>query len=298
MSYTNKDHLIGTFYIFISAVLFSLAGVLIKMISWSSLSINGLRNLFAFLVMMVYLRKIHHKIVISKAVILGSACNLFMNLTFAMATKMTSAANAIVLQFTEPIFLILFLWIIWKQKPDKKAVIACLFVFAGILCFFFNEISLSGQIGNILAIVSGIFYAFVFLIKKMKNADFESSIILSQLLSFLLLMPWYFKESDYAPKNFILVIILGIFQLGIAYIFLAKGLDRVSPVSASLTSTIEPILNPILVALFYGELLTPVAILGAAIVLLSATAYNIVHAKSDAKLLNPGASAMIESTEG
>lgn len=282
----NKERLIGTFYIWMSAVLFSIAGVLIKMISWSSLTINGLRNLFAFLVMAVYLKKIHHKIVINRVVILGSICNLLMNLTFAMATKMTSAANAIVLQFTEPIFLILILWILWKQKPDKKAIIACFFVFTGILCFFFDELSLSGQVGNILAIVSGILYAFVFLIKKMKNANFESSIVLSQLVSFILFMPWYFKETDYAPKNFIFVVILGVFQLGIAYVFLAKGLDRVSPVSASLTSTIEPILNPIWVAIFYGEVLTPVAILGAVIVILSATVYNVVNAKSETKCNN------------
>jgi drug/metabolite transporter (DMT)-like permease len=277
-----------------SAVLFSLAGVLIKMISWSSLSINGIRNLFAFLVMAIYLKKIHHKIVINKIVILGSVCNLLMNLTFAMATKMTSAANAIVLQFTEPIFLILILWVIWKQKPDKKAVMACIFVFTGILCFFFDELSVSGLVGNILAIVSGILYALVFLIKKMKNADFESSIVLSQIVSFFLFMPWYFNETDYSPKNFIFVMILGLFQLGIAYVFLAKGLEHVSPVSASLTSTIEPILNPIWVAIFYGELLRPIAIVGAAIVILSATAYNVINAKNDTKCPDTGTSSVIE----
>ncbi len=298
MGNTNKERFLGTFYIFMSAVLFSLAGILIKLISWSSLSINGVRNLFAFLVMAIYLKKIHHKIKMNKAVLLGLICNLLMNLTFAMATKMTSAANAIVLQFTEPIFLILILWMLWKQKPDKKAVIACFFVFAGILCFFFDELSLSGLVGNILAIVSGILYAFVFLIKKMKNADFESSIVLSQLVSFFLFMPWYFRETDYAPKNFLFVILLGIFQLGIAYVFLAKGLDRVSPVSASLTSTVEPILNPIWVAIFYGEMLHPIAILGAVIVLLSATAYNVMNAKVEAKCPDLKACAVIEQSEG
>ncbi len=291
---SNKDQLKGTLYIFISAVLFSLAGVLIKMISWSSLSINGIRNLFAFLVMAIYLKKVHHKIVINKAVLLGSICNLLMNLTFVMATKMTSAANAIVLQFTEPIFLILILWVIWKQKPDKKAMIASFFVFVGILCFFFDELSLSGLVGNILAIASGILYAFVFLIKKMNNSDFESSIVLSQIASFFLFIPWYFKETDYSPKNFIFAVILGLFQLGIAYVFLAKGLEHVSPVSASLTSTIEPILNPIWVAIFYGELLHPIAIVGAAIVILSATVYNIVNTKNETKHPDTGVSVVTE----
>jgi drug/metabolite transporter (DMT)-like permease len=277
----------GYLYILASAICFSLAGVLIKMISLSSITINGFRNFFAFIVMAVYIKKIHHKVVINKVVIGGAICNLLMNLTFVMATKLTSAANAIVLQFTEPIFLILFLWIIWKHKPDKKAVVTCILVFGGILCFFFDKISFDGQIGNILAIISGALYAFVFLIKKMKNSDFESSILISQIASFILFIPWYFKETNYTSKNFLLIIILGVVQMGIAYILLAKGLERVSPVAASLASTVEPVLNPIWVAIFYGETIASIAIIGAAIVIISSTVYNIFSSKTNDAELNP-----------
>ncbi|MDF2906157.1 MAG: Permease of the drug/metabolite transporter superfamily [Herbinix sp.] len=281
----NKKINIGTIYVLISAICFSLAGVLIKMISWSSLTINGVRNIFAFLIMAIYLKKIGHKLVINRVVILGAACNLLMNLTFVMATKLTSAANAIVLQFTEPIFLILFLWIFWKHKPDRKAVLACIFVFGGILCFFFEQLTLNGQIGNILAILSGILYAMVFLMKKVKDANFESSILLSQFVSFFIFIPAYFKETDATPRNFILVIILGVVQMGLGYVFLAKGLEKVSPVSASLTSTVEPILNPIWTAVFYGELISVIAIIGATIVIISSTAYNISN--TDTREVNP-----------
>lgn len=271
---------IGTIYVLISAICFSLAGVLIKMISWSSLTINGVRNIFAFLVMVFYLKKIGHRLVINRVVILGAICNLFMNLTFAMATKLTSAANAIVLQFTEPIFLILFLWIFWKHKPDWKAIVTCVFVIGGILCFFFDQLTLTGQIGNILAILSGILYAMVFLMKKVKNSNFESSILLSQFVSFIIFMPSYFRETDFAPRNFILVIILGVVQMGLGYVFLAKGLETVSPISASLTSTVEPILNPIWAAVFYGEMISTIAIIGAVIVIISSTAYNIFSSET------------------
>lgn len=274
---------LGYFYVFASAVFFSLAGILIKTITWSSFTINGTRNLLAFVVMALYLKKKRHKIIINKAVIFGSFCNLFMNLTFVMATKLTSAANAIVLQFTEPIFLILFLWIIWKQKPDKKAVFACAFVFFGILCFFFDKLTLDGQIGNLLAVISGVLYAFVFLMKKIKHADFESSIIVSQLISFFIFIPWYFRETDYRPRNFILIVIMGVIQMGLAYILLAKGLEKTSPVSASLTLMIEPILNPILVAVFYGEMMNYIAIVGAAIVIITSSIYNVLSAKEHKK---------------
>jgi drug/metabolite transporter (DMT)-like permease len=281
---TRSKSNFGSLYIFLSAVCFSLAGVLIKMITWSSFTINGVRNLFAFLVMAIYLKKIRHKIIINKVVILGAICNLFMNLTFVMATKLTSAANAIVLQFTEPIFLILFLMLFWKTKPDRKAVITCFLVFGGILCFFFDKLTMDGLIGNILAVVSGALYAFVFLIKKTKNADFESSILISQSVSFLVFMPWYFRETDFGLSNLFLIIILGVFQMGIAYVLLAKGLERVSPVAASLTSTIEPILNPIWVALFYGEMISSIAMAGAAIVIISSSAYNVLSAKTVSKI--------------
>ena len=275
----NKKNF-GTIYIFTSAVLFSLAGVLIKLLPWSSFTINGMRNLFAFVVMAIYLKKTRHKIIINRVVITGAICNLLMNLTFVMATKLTSAANAIVLQFTEPIFLILFLMLFWKHKPDKKAIITCFIVFGGILCFFFDKLTPDGLAGNLLAVVSGALYAFVFLMKKTKNSDFESSILISQSASFLLFMPWYFKETDFAPVNFLLIIILGVFQMGIAYVLLAKGLELVSPITASLTSTIEPILNPIWVAVFYGEMISAIAIVGAAIVIISSTAYNIISTKT------------------
>lgn len=276
---TKERIKVGYIYVLISAICFSLAGVLIKKITWSSFTINGTRNLFAFIIMAAYMLKMRHKVIINKVVLLGAVCNLFMNLTFVMATKLTSAANAIVLQFTEPIFLILFLFIFWKHRPDKKAVITCILVFSGILCFFFDQITLEGQIGNILAILSGALYAFVFLIKKMRNADFESSILISQITSFIVFSPWYFTETDLSPTNILLVMIMGVVQMGIAYVLLAKGLETVSPVTASLTSTIEPILNPVWVALFYGERISKISIIGAAVVIISSTVYNVISAK-------------------
>lgn len=272
-----KTKNIGLWFILASAIFFSLGGVLIKSITWSSITINGIRNLIAFIVMLFYIKIIHHKIVINKVVVFGAICNLLMNLTFVIATKLTSAANAIVLQFTAPIFLILYIWIEWKKKPEKNAVTASLLVFLGILCFFFDKISLDVQLGNLIAIISGALYAVIFMLKKIKNTDFESSILISQITSFIIFIPWYFKETDFSSTNFILIIILGVLQMGVAYIFLAKGLDRVSPVAAALTSTIEPILNPIWVAIFCGEMISPIAMVGAIIVIISSTVYNVLN---------------------
>lgn len=125
----------GILFVLISAVLFSLSGVLIKFITWSATSINAGRSILAALVLWIYMKCIHHKFVWNKAVLGGMVCTLLMNIAYVQANKLTTAANAIVLQFTEPVFIILILWACFKQKPGKREVITCLVVFLGILCF-------------------------------------------------------------------------------------------------------------------------------------------------------------------
>jgi drug/metabolite transporter (DMT)-like permease len=269
----------GTIYVFLSAILFALGGLLIKVVPWSAISIQGGRSIFSLLIILLYMRITKHKFVFNKSVVIGGLLNFAMAITFVAATKMTTAANAIVLQFTEPIFIILLMWIIYKVRPNKAAIITCATVFAGIVCFFFDSLSTGGMIGNILAIISGLAYAFVFMIKKFPGSDFESSIVLSNVLSIVIAIPSVMKESELGMNIWLFVILLGLFQCGLSYVFLSKGLDLVTPVTASLVSTIEPILNPLLVACFYGERVGILAIFGAIMVVGSATIYSIYDSK-------------------
>lgn len=220
----------------------------------------------------------HQHFVWNKTVLLGAVFNTVMAFTFVAATKLTTAANAIVLQFTEPIFVILLLWILYKKKPGKDALIACAVVFMGILCFFFESLSAGGMAGNLLAVFSGLMYALVMLMKGFKGADFESSLLISNAASIIIGAPYYFNESDHSPEVWVCMVLLGVFQFGFSYIFLSKGLDYVSPVTASLTSTIEPILNPLLVAAFCGETVGALAIAGAVLVIGASAGYNVLQA--------------------
>ena len=88
------------------------------------------------------------------------------------------------------------------------------------------------------------------------------------------------RETVFEPKVLGCVLVLGVVQFGLSYVFLSKGLDHVSPVTASLTSTIEPILNPVLVAIFCGETIGLLSVLGAILVIGSATVYNLRQAKN------------------
>lgn len=278
----NAESIKGTLYVLLSAICFSTGGVLIKLIPWSSVSIQGIRSIFSTAVIGGYLLFHHRKFVCNKAVVFGAVCNTVMAFSFVAATKLTSAANAIVLQFTEPVFVILLLWLLYKKKPGKDAVLACVIVFSGILCFFFESLSSGGLLGDFLAVLSGFSYALVMLMKKFPEADFESSLLLSNLFSVVVGIPTYVKETEFSMEIWFFMVLLGVIQFGVSYIFLSKGLDKVSPVAASLTSTIEPILNPLLVAVFCGETVGRTAFLGALLVVGGATVYNLRQAAKKA----------------
>ena len=274
----NKTSIKGTIFVLLSAICFSLGGVLIKSIPWSSVTIQGIRSIFSSLVIGSFMLMRHQRFVVNKTVLLGAVFNTVMAFTFVAATKMTTAANAIVLQFTEPIFVILLLWVLYKKKPGKDALLACVVVFSGILCFFFESLSAGGMVGNMLAIFSGLTYALVMLMKGFKGSDFESSLLISNAISMIIGIPALLKETDYSVEIWGFMILLGVFQFGFSYVFLSKGLDYVSPVTASLTSAIEPILNPLLLAAFCGETIGALGIVGAVLVVGASTTYNVLQA--------------------
>ena len=274
----NKNSLQGTVYVLLSAICFSLGGVLIKSIPWNSLSINMVRSVLSFILIFAYQRTQGRKFVFNKMVLLGAVLNFVMALTFVMATKMTTAANAIVLQFTEPVFLILIVWIVYRQKPKKDAVLTCILVLCGIFCFFFESLTQVEWREISLQLCRSDLRRRVF-DQKIPGGDFESSLMVSHLISIVVGIPFLMRETVFTPTVWGYVLVLGIVQFGLSYVFLSRGLDRVSPVTASLTSTIEPILNPILVAIFCGETIGVLSIFGAVLVIGSATVYNLRQAK-------------------
>ena len=271
----------ATIKIAISALFFALGGIFIKLVPWSSFSIQAVRCFFALPVMLIYMRMTNHKFIVNRAVLLIAVANTAMSTTYVMANKLTTAANAVVLHFTEPLFVIFLVWIVWKKRPDKEALIACILAFIGIVFFFLDDLSYGNVVGNLVAIFSGFCYTGVFLGKTFKDSDFESGIVLSYILN-VFLWGWSLtRETVFTPKIWIIMIAFGVLQYSLSYIFLSQGLDHVSAVTASLISMLEPVTNPILVAIFYGELIGKTALVGAVIVLGSVTWYSVHIAKEN-----------------
>ena len=272
----------GILLVLIAASLFSLGGLCIKMVPWSPLAINGARSLISVMVLAIYLKVIKHRIQISSAVLFGAVCMTGTTSLFCMANKLTTAANAIVLQFTAPVFVILLMWALKHEKPKKLDILACLVVFFGIICFFIDGLLVGNMLGNVIAVLSGVCYAGVFMMNSFEKSDAISSVFLGHALSAVTGIGFVFGETDFGTQPLVGIFLLGVFQMAIAYIFMSKGLQQVSAITASLTSAIEPILNPLLVAFFWGEVISPLSLVGAAIVMVGVIGYNVVTIQSQA----------------
>ena len=269
----------GILLVLIAATLFSMGGLCIKMVPWSPLAINGARSLISVLVLATYLKIIKHKIVVNSAVLFGAVCMTGTTSLYCAANKLTTAANAIVLQFTAPIFVILLMWALKNEKPKKMDILACVVVFSGIICFFIDGLLVGNMLGNFIAVLSGVCYAGVFMMNSFEKSDAISSVFLGHALSAVTGIGFVFRETDFGVQTLTGIFLLGVFQMAIAYIFMSKGLEQVSAITASLTTAIEPILNPLLVAFFWGEMISPLSLLGAAIVIVGVIGYNMIKIK-------------------
>lgn len=271
----------GILLVLVAATLFSIGGLCIKMVPWSPLAINGARSLISVLVLATYLKVIKHKVVVNSAVLFGAVCMTGTTSLFCAANKLTTAANSIVLQFTAPIFVILFMWALKKEKPKKLDILACAVVFFGIIFFFVDGLLLGNMLGNFIAVLSGVCYAGVFMMNSFEKSDAISSVFLGHALSAVIGMGFVFRETDFGAQALTGIFLLGVFQMAIAYIFMSKGLQTVSAITASLTSAIEPILNPLLVAFFWGEMISPLSLVGASIVVIGIIGYNLIKIKGE-----------------
>ena len=269
----------GTLFVFLSAVLYSIGGLCMKVIPWNALSINGGRTAIALVVIGAYLAAIRHPLRMNRWVLVGTLCIFLTNTLFAMANKMTTAATAIVLQFTAPIFVIWLAAVVWRKKPGRLDLAACGVVLLGVVCFFLDGLEMGGMLGNGLALLSGLSYAGVFLLNDLPDSDPISSVFWGDALSVILGLPFLLQETEFTPIALTSVVILGAFQVGLAYILMCIGLRTTPAVTASLISGIEPVLNPLLVALFYREPVGNMAIVGAVIVIVSVVGYNVLRSR-------------------
>jgi len=275
----------GVLFVFVAAVLYSLGGLCIKLIpDWSGLALNAGRNGIALVVYVIFFAATRHRPRFNRWIFLGACCVCATNVLFAVANKMTTAANSIVLEYTAPIFVILLSAIFLRRRPDRLDLAACAVVFLGVLCFFLESLGGGHLSGDLLALLSGVTYGGVFMLNEVPNGDPISSVFWSATMSTLIGLPQMVQQPRLEGTALVSMLVLGVFQLGLAFVFLTVGLKTTSSITASLVTGIEPVLNPVLVAVFYHEYMGVFSVIGACIVIVGVVGYNVLKEKQQARI--------------
>lgn len=278
-----------------AAILWSFSGVLTKYIPWGALPIACFRCIIAGITQVILTRtwRFH----LSKPVLLTAFCYMGETLIYIFAIKFTTAGNAIVLQNTSPLYIMLFAWLLYRQKPKKLECLAGAAIFSGILLSLAGSLGSGGLTGDVMALISGIFYAGIFFTGRLPGAGPLQSTIIGNL-AYVFLLPLAFTDpilrdpslSSVEPwKAWTAIAFMGVIQMGISWLLFSKGIRTTPSLRANFLTMIEPVLNPIWAFLFLGERMSVLSILGAVVVLASISAYNVLSLRMKEKQEPPAA---------
>ena len=265
-----SSHRKGIFAIVAASLLWSTGGLLIKLIPLTAMQLSGLRSVFAAATFFALYKKECFQV--NALTFMNSFFYAGILILFVIATKMTTAANAIFLQYTAPIYVLLLEPLLLKTKLLKINIITIIICFLGMGLFFVGKISTGNMFGNLLALLSGVAFAGFLLGMRKNNEKHQiASIFWGNILVVLFCIPEISVITTISITTFLMLAFLGIIQIGIAYAAFSYGLKKVEAIEASLISSLEPVLNPVWVFIGYGEQPTVYAILGGIIIITTIT---------------------------
>lgn len=259
-----SDH--GRLLILVAALLWSLAGVFIKFLDLPPLTIVFYRSLFASFVFAPFVRRRqwHFDGSIALSVLSYTAAIS----AFVAANKLTTAANAIVLQYTAPVFVFLFTRLVWGERISRLNGFALAIAMLGVGIISFDSAGEPAMAGVLLALLSGVLFA-VYMINLRHARDVHPVFLtwINNLVCALLLLFVVKSQLALSPHQAIILAVMGAVQLGMPYFLFSKGLQTVSLQEASLIALIEPVLNPLWVALVVGEIPSTATLSGGSMIL-------------------------------
>lgn len=265
----------GALLVTLAALFWSFAGVLGKFTPWSALSLAGYRSVFAVLLLGLARKRFTPDN--TRFTWIGAVGVTGTSLLFMFANKLTSSANAIVLQYAMTAIVIVVQIVFLKMKPRAFDIGAAVLVMAGVVLCFCQSLGKGRLLGDLLALLSAVTWATVFLAARMPGVDALSYPYQGNLLGclFILNMPFDAGIAQGGAMGWLVASAMGM-CLGLGYLFFAKGMQSaISPTAAAVVSNIEPVLNPLWVLLFLGEDPGLLSVLGCAVVLITVTVYSI-----------------------
>jgi len=271
-------------FVVAAAVLWSTGGLFIKWNSLSGLELSFGRSLLAAITVAIFTRR--EGFGLNTVTALAAVLYAALLLLFVLATKETTAANAIFLQYTAPVYVLILEPIFYKEKFRKRDLLTVTVCLAGMSLFFVGKLRTQDVTGNLVALASGVCFALYFLLlrhSKARDVNRASSAIYGNLLAVLICAPafWGASRRGISAADWACIAYLGIIQIGVAYILFTSAMARgLRSLDASIVGYIEPVLNPIWVFLFLGERPSGWAIIGGTIIIASVLAHMIVSAKA------------------
>ncbi|QHI72625.1 DMT family transporter [Aminipila terrae] len=274
---TKEERRKSILYMVICASLWSIGGIFIKMVPWNAFAIAGVRSAIASVIVYSYIRHKKIKMKFVKPAFLSGAFMSGIFLCFVIANKLTTAANAIVLQFTSPVFILILSAVFLHKKCRRGDIITVAITLAGISLFFFDQLTPGGMLGNCFGILAGLMVACAYLIVgEIDEETRMTGILLGQIFTTIIGLPALFlTETTVTTPAVLSILALGIFQLGIPYILFGLAMKNGSALACNLIGAIEPLLNPVWVFLFNGEAPGFFALIGAVIVIIAITLWCI-----------------------
>lgn len=252
----------------ITALLWSSSGLFVKVIDWSPLAILSGRSLVAALVFQLYLRRLGQpRVRYTRWHLLGALGYTFAQLLFVTATKLTTAANAIFLQYSSPIWVIILAALILREHPQRADWLAMAGIFGGLLLFFGDNLNFGGLAGNLAAIASGMALALMVVANRRQPTGTPAhTLLLGSLISLLVGLP-ALLQAHWSPGNIAIMVYLGACQIGLAFVLYSIATPHLPAIESMLILTLEPVFNPIWVFLALGEAPGALALAGGLIVL-------------------------------
>lgn len=265
-----------------ASLLFASGGLVLKWCDWNPLAINGVRSLFGAAVIAAFMFATHRKLKLNRVVAGGAVAYMAMTTLFVFANRLTAAGNAIVLQYSCPIWIVFLSLLLFHQLPKKRQLISLVPILLGIALFFLESLRSQNWIGDLLALISGFFYAILYMLNSFEKGDALSSVLIGQILTFVCLSSFSIGCS-WSAGNVAAVIWLGVMQVGLAYVFFSLATSLISPLQASLINAVEPIVNPALVALWGYERLGMLSLFGAVLVIAGVAYSSLPDSKKSRK---------------
>lgn len=273
----ESHHLRGILFVVGAALFWSFGGLWIKLVEMNGLAVAGGRSAIAAALVWMYMRGARPRM--TREMLLGAVAYAGTVIFFVLANKNTTAANAILIQYTAPVYVALLSSRMLRERIGRLDWLTIVVVIGGMVLLMFDGLTSGGLFGNVLALVSGVFFALcVIAIRLGRGGNAIGMVLYGNVLTAVIGLPFAVATPPGA-NDLLYLALLGVVQLGLGYILFVEGLKSVSAIEGALLPVIEPVLNPVWVAIFASERPSVVTIIGGALIVGAVTLRSLTRAR-------------------